>query len=208
MNSPERGAWRHGMLSIFSAIIRPLLLKAAVIESAPASTRAVWTIEPAHTHIGFSVRHLGLTRTPGIFRRFDARLSFDDQRVEASSVSFEVDAASIDTVFGLRDEHLRGADWFDVQSHPTIVFVSHSVRHIEGRQYVIEGDLTIRGITLPASFDSTLIDRAVNPWTQSPVVGFEATANISRSAYGMDAIPHALSDTVHLTIATEVTCQP
>lgn len=208
MNSPERGAWRHGMLSIFPASIRPLPLKAAVIESAAASTRAAWAIESAHTHIGFSVRHLGLTRTPGIFRRFDARLSFDDQRVEASSVSFEVDAASIDTAFDLRDEHLRDADWLDVQSHSTIAYVSHSVRHIDGRQYVIEGDLTIRGITLPVSFDATLIDRAVNPWTSSPVVGFEATAAISRRAYGMDAIPHALSDTIHLTIATEVSCQP
>lgn len=207
MNSPERGVWRHGMLSIFPAIIRPLRHKAAVIESAPASTRADWAIEPAHTHIGFSIRHLSLTRTPGIFRRFDARLSFDDQCVEASSVSFEVDATSIDTAFDLRDEHLRGADWLDVQSHPMIVFVSHTVRHKEGRQYAIDGDLTIRGVTLPVSFDTTLIDRAVNPWTSSPVVGFEATAAISRRAYGMDAIPHALSDTVHLTIATEVTCQ-
>lgn len=196
------------MLSILLAILRRSLLKSTVIELAPSSARAAWTTEPAHNHVGFSVRHLGLTHTPGIFRRFDTRLSFDDQRIEASSVSFEIEAASIDTAFDLRDELLRGADWFNVQSYPAIVFVSGSVRHTGGRQYVIEGDLTIRGIALPASFDTTLIDRAVNPWTLSPVVGFEATASISRSAYGMDAIPHALSDTVHLTIATEVTCQP
>ncbi|SKD05629.1 Polyisoprenoid-binding protein YceI [Paraburkholderia hospita] len=196
------------MFSTLLAVLRLLPLRAAVIEPASASVRAAWAIEPAHTHIGFSVRHLGLTRTPGIFRRFDAQLAFDDQRVEASSVSFEIEAASIDTALDVRDEHLRGAEWFDVQSHPTIFFVSRSVRNTEGREYVIEGDLTIRGITLAVSFDTTLIDRAVNPWTQSPVVGFEATANISRSAYGMDAIPHALSDTVHLTIATEVTLQP
>ena len=77
-----------------------------------------------------------------------------------------------------------------------------------GTHQVIDGDLTIRGITLPALFDATLIARAVNPWTRHPVVGFEATANISRSAYGMDAIPHALSDNVRLKIATEITCSP
>ncbi|MFB9126028.1 polyisoprenoid-binding protein [Paraburkholderia dipogonis] len=195
------------MLNILLPFLRTSLLKSAVIEPSTASAPAPWTFEPAHTHISFSVRHLGLTRTPGIFRRFDAQLAFDDQRFEASSVSFEIEAASIDTAFDMRDEHLRGADWLDAQTHPKIVFVSRSVRPAEGRQYVIDGDLTIRGITLPISFDTTLIDRAVNPWTQGPVIGFEATADISRSAYGMGAIPHALSDNVRLTIATEVTRQ-
>ncbi|HEY2401352.1 MAG TPA: YceI family protein [Steroidobacteraceae bacterium] len=200
------------MLNFLLPFVRTSLLKAAVIEpakafAASASAPAPWTIEPAHTHISFSVRHLGLTRTPGIFRHFDAQLAFDEQRIEASSVSFEIEAASIDTAFDVRDEHLRGADWLDVHTHPKIVFVSRTVRPAEGRQYVIDGDLTIRGVTLPASFETTLIDRAVNPWTLGPVVGFEATADISRSAYGMGAIPHALSDSVCLKIATEVARQ-
>ncbi|WP_322086947.1 YceI family protein [Burkholderia sp. BCC1999] len=182
----------------------PFLRNAAVVEP-DSVARQAWSFEAAHTHVGFSVCHLGLTRTPGIFRRFDARLAFDDACIEASRVSFEIDAASIDTAFDLRDEHLRGADWLYVDAHPKVVFVSRSVRLLDGCQYAIDGDLTIRGVTLPALFDATLIDRAVNPWTRHPVVGFEATANISRSAYGMDAIPHALSDNVQLTIATEIT---
>jgi polyisoprenoid-binding protein YceI len=196
------------MLSFLLSFLRASLAKSAIVESSPASALANWAIEPAHTHIGFSVRHLGLTRTPGIFRRFNAQVLFNEEQVEASSVTFEIEAASIDTAFDLRDEHLRGADWFDVQTHPKIIFASRSVRHTEGRQYAIEGDLTIRGVTLPAAFEATLIDRAVNPWTQGPVVGFEATTNVSRSAYGMGAIPHALSDRVHLRIETEVARQP
>jgi polyisoprenoid-binding protein YceI len=199
--------WRLRVLNILLPLLHMAHPAAAVVEPAPAAVPEQWTFEPAHTHISFYVRHLGLTRTPGIFRRFDAQLAFDEQRVEASSAMFEIDAASIDTAFDLRDEHLRGADWLDVQAHPKIIFVSRSVRPTDGLWYVIDGDLTIRGVTLPASFDATLIDRAVNPWTQSPVVGFEATARISRSAYGMDAFPHALSDNVQLTIATEVTRQ-
>jgi polyisoprenoid-binding protein YceI len=193
------------MLKSLLLFVRTLMPKSAVIEASAATKREPWTFEPAHTHIGFSVRHLGLTDTPGNFRRFDAQLSFDEGNLEASSVSFEIDAASIDTAFEMRDEHLRGADWLDANTHPKILFVSRSVRSAEDRQCVIEGDLTIRGITLPAAFDATLIDRAVNPWTQAPVIGFEARANISRSAYGMDAIPHALSNNVRLTIATEIT---
>ncbi|WP_322040150.1 YceI family protein [Burkholderia diffusa] len=185
----------------------PLLRNAAVVEPGSVA-RPAWSFEAAHTHISFSVRHLGLTRTPGIFRRFDAQLAFDDEHIEASRVSFEIDAASIDTAFDLRDEHLRGTDWLHVHAYPKIVFVSRSVRLRDGRQYAIDGDLTIRGITLPALFDATLIDRAVNPWTRHSVVGFEATASVSRSAYGMDAIPHALSDDVRLKIATEITREP
>ena len=192
------------MFNILLPFLRTSVPKVAVIESGAASLPAPWTFEPAHTHISFSVRHLGLTRTPGNFRRFDAQLAFDELDIEGSSVSFEVDAASIDTAFDIRDEHLRGADWLDANAHPKIVFVSRTVRAAEGRQYVIDGDLTIRGITLPATFDATLIDHAVNPWTQASVIGFEARANISRSAYGMDAIPHALSDNVRLKIATEI----
>lgn len=185
--------------------LRTLTPKSAVIEASEATRREPWTFEPAHTHIGFSVRHLGLTDTPGNFRSFGAQLSFDEGNLEASSVSFEIDAASIDTAFEMRDEHLRGADWLDATTHPKIVFASRCVRPAGDRQYVIEGNLTIRGITLPAAFDTTLIDRAVNPWTQAPVIGFEARSNISRSAYGMEAIPHALSDNVRLKFATEIT---
>ena len=195
------------MLSILLPFLRASLLKATVIESGAASAPVRWTLEPAHTHVSFSVRHLGLTRTPGIFRRFNAQLAFDDLRIEVSGISFEIEATSIDTAFAIRDKHLRGTDWLDVQTHPKILFVSREVRPAAGRQYVIDGDLTIRGITLPVSFDTTLTDCAVNPWTLGPVIGLEATADISRSAYGMDAIPHALSDNVRLKIETEITRQ-
>jgi polyisoprenoid-binding protein YceI len=168
---------------------------------------AAWVIEPAHTHIGFSVRHLGLTSTPGVFKRFAAQLRFDDQDIKASSVMFEVETASIDTALEMRDEHLRGADWFNAQAYPKAAFVSRMVRRAGGERYVIEGDLSSRGVTLPVAFDAALTGRAVNPWTQAPVVGFEAVAIISRNAYGMGAFPGALSNEVRLKIQTELTMQ-
>ncbi|ADG18152.1 YceI family protein [Paraburkholderia atlantica] len=166
---------------------------------------AAWSVDPAHTHIGFSVGHLGLTRTPGVFKRFVARLQFDERNIEASSVTFEVETASIDTALEMRDGHLRGADWFDVEAHPKAVFVSRAVQRGGNDRYVIEGVLSLRGVTLPVMFDAALTGRAVNPWTQAPVVGFEAVATISRSAYGMGAFPGALSDSVRLKIETELT---
>jgi polyisoprenoid-binding protein YceI len=172
------------------------------------TSSTVWVIEPAHTHIGFSVRHLGLTSTPGVFKRFSAQLQFDDARIEASSVAFEVEVDSLDTALTLRDEHLRGADWFNTQAHPRAAFVSRTVRRGPDSRYVIEGDLKLRGVTLPVIFDAALTGRATNPWTQAPVVGFEAVASISRSAYGMGAFPGALSDEVRLRVETELTHQP
>lgn len=166
-----------------------------------------WVSEPAHTHIGFSVRHLGLTSTPGVFKRFTARLHFDELAIDASSATFEVDVASIDTALEIRDEHLRGADWFDVRTYPKAVFVSRAVRGGAGGRYAIEGELTLRGVTLPVTFDAVLTGRAINPWTQVPVVGFEASAIVSRCAYGMGAFPAALSDDVRVHIATELTHQ-
>lgn len=174
--------------------------------SNPAST-AIWEIEPAHTHIGFSVRHLGLTSTPGVFKQFSARVELDDRQIEASGVSFEVDVASIDTALEIRDEHLRGVDWFDVQAHPKAAFVSRAVRRLDGDRLVIEGDLTIRGVTQPVSFDAVLTGRAINPWSTAPVIGFQASTSISRAAFGMAAFPGALSDDVRLAIQTELTTQ-
>lgn len=165
---------------------------------------ATWEHDSAHTHIGFSVRHLGLTRTPGVFKHFAAQLQFDDQNIEASSVTFEVTTASIDTALEIRDGHLRGADWLDVQAHPKATFVSREVRRGDDERYVIEGDLSLRGITRPVTFEAVLTGRAVNPWTQAPVVGFKAVAIISRSTYGMDAFLGALSDDVRLEIETEL----
>lgn len=164
-----------------------------------------WVFEPAHTHIGFSVRHLGLTSTPGVFKRFAAQLHFDEQVIESSRLRFEVEVASIDTALEVRDDHLRGADWFDVQSYPVAVFESRAVHRAADDRYLVAGDLTLRGISLPVTLQAVLTGRASNPWTQAPVVGFEAGGAISRSAFGMGMFPAALSDEVRLRIAAELT---
>lgn len=169
------------------------------------SNAVTWAIEPAHTHIGFSVRHLGLTSTPGVFKQFAAQVELDEDRLEDAKVNFEVEVASLDTALEIRDEHLRGADWFDAATHPKAVFASRAVRRTGEDTFVIEGDLTFRGIAQPVSFDAALTGRAVNPWSQKPVLGFEATGSISRSAFGMGLFPGALADDVRLSIQIELT---
>lgn len=168
------------------------------------SQSAAWVIQPAHTHIAFSVSHLGLTRTPGVFKRFAADLDFDDRNIEASRIAFEVETASIDTALDIRDEHLRGPEWLAAEAHPKATFKSRSVRRAGDDRYLIEGDFTLRGHTLPLTFDAIFTGRAVNPWSQAPVVGFEAVGVISRSAHGMGMFPGVIADEVNLSIAIEL----
>ncbi|MCK4138846.1 polyisoprenoid-binding protein (plasmid) [Ralstonia pseudosolanacearum] len=184
------------------------MLAALAVAALPASAFAAWEIEPTHTHISFQVGHLGLTKTPGIFRKFETQLNFDDKDIEAASVTIAIDTASIDTANDLRDAELRGPTWLDARANPRITFVSTSVRHAEGNHYVISGNLTVRGKTLPVAFQTTLTARTVNPWLQVPAIGFVGSTKIKRSDFGIASFPAAISDEVDLNIALELLKKP
>lgn len=186
-----------------------LSLSFAAIASlfAPAAL-AGWELDPSHTHVSFQVSHLGLTQTPGIFRKVQGEVRYDDTKVESSSVSITIDTASIDTVNPQRDADLRGADWLDAQKNPSITFVSKSVRKLEDSKYSISGDLTIRGKTLPVSFATVLTNRATNPFLKVPMVGFVGEARIKRSDFGLSQYPAVIGDEVSLRIALELLLKP
>ena len=174
----------------------------------PSTAIAAWEIDPSHTHVSFQVGHLGLTHTPGIFRKVEGRVQFNDKNVEASSVSITIDAASIDTVHGQRDSDLRSDAWFDVEKNPRITFVSTSVRRIDEKNYAISGNLSIRGKSLPVDFSMMLTNRAINPFLKLPMVGFVGNTKIKRSDFGMVQYPAVISDEVDLKIALELIQKP
>lgn len=174
----------------------------------PSAALAAWEIDPSHTHVSFQVGHLGLTHTPGIFRKVEGRVNFDDKNVETSSVAITIDAASIDTVHSQRDSDLRGTAWLDVEKNPKISFVSTSVRRVDDKNYLISGNLTIRGKTLPVEFNTVLTNRAMNPFLKVPMVGFVGHARIKRSEFGMSQYPALIADEVALQIALELIQKP
>lgn len=169
---------------------------------------AAWEIDPSHTHVSFQVAHLGLTHTPGLFRKVQGHVSFDDAKPEASSVTITIDTASIDTVHGQRDADLRSAAWLDAENNPHITFVSTAVRRVDDRRFVISGNLSIRGKTLPVDFDTELTNRAENPFLKVPMVGFVGKARIRRSDFGMTQYPAVIADEVELNIALELLRKP
>jgi polyisoprenoid-binding protein YceI len=188
----------------FTAVFTALALGGLL----PASALAGWELDLAHTHVSFQVGHLGLSHTPGIFRKVEGRLTFDDTKIEESTVAITIDAASIDTAHGVRDGHLRGPNWFDAERNPNITFVSTSVRRIDDRNYVIFGNLTIRGKTMPVEFNTALTNRAMSPFLKVPLIGFLATAKVKRSDFGMTLIPAVIADEVDLKIALELVRKP
>jgi polyisoprenoid-binding protein YceI len=143
----------------------------------------VFDLDVAHSTVGFTVRHLMVSKTRGHFGTFSGSVAIADDPYE-SSVEVTIDPASITTGDVKRDEHLRGADFFDVEQFPEITFRSTKVRDHKGDRFVLEGDLTVHGVTRPVVLDAVLEGIATSPWgTQA--VGFSATTELDREAFGL-----------------------
>lgn len=143
-----------------------------------------YTVDPAHSDIGFSVRHLVVSKVRGHFARWTAQLSLDIEDLSQSSVSVEVDVASIDTKNADRDGHLRSADFFDVENHATATFRSTRFEPVGGSHYRIHGELTLRGVTKTVVLDTEFNGQSTSPWGQQ-VVGFSASAELNRNDFGL-----------------------
>jgi polyisoprenoid-binding protein YceI len=122
-----------------------------------APSASPWTIDPAHTDILFSAKHMMVTTVRGKFHEVDGTLVLDEADPTRSSGEIRIAAASLNTGSAQRDGHLRSADFFDAERHPWITFRSTAVEHTGGDEYRVTGDLTIRETTRPATFDATFL---------------------------------------------------
>jgi polyisoprenoid-binding protein YceI len=129
----------------------------APAQATNASSASPWTIDPAHTDILFSAKHMMVTTVRGKFHEVDGTLVLDESDPTRSSGGIRIGAASLNTGSAQRDGHLRSADFFDAERHPWITFRSTAVEHTGGDEYRVTGDLTIRETTRPATFDATFL---------------------------------------------------
>lgn len=144
-------------------------------------TAGTWAVDPVHSTIGFSVRHLVVTRLGGNFRTFSGAVVVAEDGTP--SVTAEIAVDSIDTGNEARDAHLKAADFFDVEQFPTATFTSTAVR-ADGDGYVVDGDFTLHGVTKPVSL--TLAFNGTNPGMgHGEVAGFEASVVLSRKDFGV-----------------------
>ena len=147
-------------------------------------TARTWTIDPAHTTVGFTVRHLAVSKVRGQFDGVDGRIEIGDD-LASTSVSATIDMASVTTGNPDRDAHLKSSDFFDAENHPTMQFTSTAIR-AEGGDYTMHGDLTINGITKPVELDVEFFGTSVFPMDQSTRAGFSATGTLSRKDFGIE----------------------
>lgn len=152
--------------------------------SALADIAGAYTVDPAHSRVGFAVKHAMVTTVRGTFQDFEGTATLDPANPAASSVELRIKVASIDTRQAQRDEHLRTADFFEAEKYPEMFFRSTEVEQVDSDTYSVTGDLTIKDVTRPVSVDFTLTGSARDPFGNLRV-GFEGAVTISRADWGL-----------------------
>ena len=141
-----------------------------------------YAIDPSHSNVGFSVRHLGLSKVRGRFTSFSGTIEIADEPT-ASSVAVEIESGSIDTRDAKRDEHLRSADFFDAEQYPNLTYRSTSVTQ-QGNEWVVQGELTINAVTRQVPLHVAFDGSGADPWGGQRIA-FTATTEIDREAFGL-----------------------
>jgi polyisoprenoid-binding protein YceI len=195
--------------AVFAAAVAAAPARTAV----PAGTAAApvrWQIDQTHSELTFRIRHL-VSRVRGGFNSWSGTIVADPASLGGGSVSVDIQTASIDTNNERRDTHLRSADFFDAESHPTITFRSTRVE-ATGRNLRVHGNLTIRGVTKPVVLQGQMLEVGGTPGRRR--IGFEAETQINRMDYGVswnraaDGGGAVLGDEVTISIAIEAVEQP
>lgn len=162
-----------------------------------------WSIDPAHSYIGFRVRHMMVTNVFGTFDRYSAKIVLDDKAAENSRIEVAIETASVNTNMQKRDEHLRSADFLDVANHPSMTFVARNVSKSGDDRYRVAGDLTLRGVTRPVVLVVEGGSQEIkDPWGNIRR-GASATTTINRKEFGLNW--NAVLESGGVVVGDEVT---
>ena len=171
-----------------------------------AAAPVVYKVDSDHSGVSFTIRHF-VSNVPGRFKDFDGVIKYDAQNPPASSVNFTIQAASIDTDNADRDNHLRGADFFEVEKFPTLTFSSTSVKAVDSDTLEVTGDLTMKGQTKKVTVPVELLGSVKTP--RGEKAGFETAFKLDRKEYGitwnraLDTGGAILGDEVKINISIE-----
>lgn len=146
--------------------------------------KATWALDPAHTLVEFSVKHMMIATVKGRFTGIEGAVEGDLPDLTTARVEASVDATSVDTREAQRDQHLRSADFFDVEKFPKLTFQSTKVEAADGDDYKLTGDLTIHGVTRQVVLDVTFEGMGKDPWGNERA-GFSAKGTVSRKDFGL-----------------------
>lgn len=156
-----------------------------VATSSAIQTRTVWQIDPGHSLVEFSAKHMMFATVKGRFQSVKGEVVWDEENPAASNVAVEIDAASLASGDERRDGHLKSPDFLEVEAHPTITFESVRVEPLGDGKARIVGNLTIRDVTRPVELEAELTGRGRSPFG-TEVAGFAARAQINRKEFGLN----------------------
>lgn len=154
-------------------------------ESQVSEKVGTYTIDPSHSEVGFVARYMGFSKVRGRFEKFEGTLEGDPDDISSLQTHVEIDAKSITTDDPKRDEHLRSGDFLNIEQNPKITFDSTRVTNVDGKNFTVEGDLSIRGVTKTVELEGTYLGEGKDPWGGTRV-GFEASTKINRKDYGVN----------------------
>lgn len=184
-----------------------LVLSLVLLAAAGLAHAGTYTIDQAHSNVSFKVRHL-VSKTAGQFNDFNGTIVADFANLDASSVAFTIQAASIDTANEDRDKHLRSEDFFDVETYPEITFVSRKITKSGDDTFAVTGTLTMHGVAKTVTLPVTFLGEGPSPWG-GRVAGWEIQTTLDRKDYGivwnkaLDTGGMILGDEVEITINLE-----
>jgi len=176
------------------------LLGAAVSAQAAPVT---YKLDPGHTMVLFSWNHFGYSNPTADLGLGEGTLVFDEQHPANSSVEVTLPLARLDTHVPALDEHLKKPDFLNADQYPVVTFKSTEVQPLGGNKFKVTGNLTVHGVTKPVVLDATLNKVGPHPMTKAPSIGFDATASIKRSDFGVGAYVPNVSDELSIRITTE-----
>jgi polyisoprenoid-binding protein YceI len=146
--------------------------------------KSKWNVDVAHSSVEFTVKHMMIAKVKGSFHTFEADIEAESSDLSTADIKFTIDLNSVDTRSADRDNHLRSADFFDVEKFPKLTFQSTSITKSGEDQYNVTGDVTIRGVKHSERFNVTFEGSGKDPWGNEKV-GFSAVGTIKRSDYGL-----------------------
>jgi polyisoprenoid-binding protein YceI len=164
-----------------------------------------WSLDAGHSRLGFTVKHMEISETVGQFDKFDVKITTPNADFSDATIELTAEAKTVNTYLSMRDDHLRSADFFDVEKHPTITFKSTSVKKAKGNNYVIKGNFTMYGVTktvvLAGVHNGTTKNRA-----GADLAGLKISGLIKRSEYGVGVtMPNSVvADEIYLNADLEV----
>jgi polyisoprenoid-binding protein YceI len=183
-----------------------LMLAVVALLSFTVVEQFSYTVDNAHSRLGFTIKHMGISDFNGNFGKFETKITTSKADFSDAVVELSADVNTISTGNEMRDGHLKSADFFETEKFPTLNFKSTAFKLVKGKNYKIEGDLTLHGVTKKVTLNAVHYGNVENPQNKKTVAGFKVTGVIKRSEFGIGAGFPApgLSDEVNLLADLEL----